>query len=739
MFKDPFDPKTLLRQRCGCGGDHAPADHARLSAVPASDEQRFSRVVDAAVLRAVFPVDAQRRLFLKKVGAATAMAAIASVFPLATAREAFAQGGAPEKKDLKVGFIPITCATPIIMAHPMGFYSKQGLNVEVVKTAGWAVIRDKSLAKEYDAAHMLSPMPLAISLGVGSNPVPWTMPAIENINGQAITLAIKHKDKRNPKDWKGFRFAVPFDYSMHNYLLRYYVAEHGLDPDKDISIRSVPPPEMVANLRADNIDGYLGPDPFNQRAVFDGIGFIHLLDQGAVGRPSVLRLHRQQGIRHPESQRLSRAPEVDHRGHGLCLQAGEPQGDRQGDRAHQLPEPARDGAGADPDRHLRRRPGRVKKDPNRIDFDPFPWNQFAIWIMTQMKRWGQLKGDVDYAKVAADVYLATDTANMMKEMGLTPPDPCEEDHRGHGQGLRSGQAQRVRRQLRHQAELSRGDAQELARPAGGFAVAADLRRHRGDLADRDHADGRHRARRWIRNMPSWSAPRRRPARSRRCRRPPTSAPPSGSTSPIPSTCAVRTTRASASSSPIRWAACCWASALAALFAVPLGFLIGMSPLVYRALDPFIQILKPVSPLAWMPLALYTIKDSAISSIFVIFICSVWPMLINTAFGVASVRREWLNVARTLEVGPFRTAFKVILPAAAPTIMTGMRISIGIAWLVIVAAEMLVGGTGIGYFVWNEWNNLSIANIVTAILLIGVVGLLLDQGLARLTKLVTYPE
>ena len=179
--------------------------------------------------------------------------------------------------------------------------------------------------------------------------------------------------------------------------------------------------------------------------------------------------------------------------------------------------------------------------------------------------------------------------------------------------------------------------------------------------------------------------------------------------------------------------------LAALFAVPLGFLIGMSPLVYRALDPFIQILKPVSPLAWMPLALYTIKDSAISSIFVIFICSVWPMLINTAFGVASVRREWLNVARTLEVGPFRTAFKVILPAAAPTIMTGMRISIGIAWLVIVAAEMLVGGTGIGYFVWNEWNNLSIANIVTAILLIGVVGLLLDQGLARLTKLVTYPE
>ena len=179
--------------------------------------------------------------------------------------------------------------------------------------------------------------------------------------------------------------------------------------------------------------------------------------------------------------------------------------------------------------------------------------------------------------------------------------------------------------------------------------------------------------------------------------------------------------------------------LAVAFAIPIGFLIGMSPLMSRALDPFIQVLKPISPLAWMPLALYTIRDSHLSSIFVIFICSVWPMLINTAFGVSAVRKEWLNVARTLEVGPMRRAFTIILPAAAPTILTGMRISIGIAWLVIVAAEMLVGGTGIGYFVWNEWNNLSITNVITAILLIGLVGMVLDQILARLTRLVTFPE
>ncbi len=179
--------------------------------------------------------------------------------------------------------------------------------------------------------------------------------------------------------------------------------------------------------------------------------------------------------------------------------------------------------------------------------------------------------------------------------------------------------------------------------------------------------------------------------------------------------------------------------LAVIIAIPLGFLIGMSPLLNKALDPFIQILKPISPLAWMPLALYTIKDSGLSAIFVIFICSVWPMLLNTAFGVAAVRKEWINVARTLEVGTFRRAFTVILPAAAPTILTGMRISIGIAWLVIVAAEMLVGGTGIGYFVWNEWNNLDIANVVIAILMIGLVGMLLDQVLARVTRLVTFPE
>ncbi|MGB5398067.1 MAG: nitrate ABC transporter permease, partial [Gammaproteobacteria bacterium] len=178
---------------------------------------------------------------------------------------------------------------------------------------------------------------------------------------------------------------------------------------------------------------------------------------------------------------------------------------------------------------------------------------------------------------------------------------------------------------------------------------------------------------------------------------------------------------------------------AALVALPIGFLVGMSPLMHKALDPFIQVLRPISPLAWMPLALFIIQDSEASAIFVIFICSIWPMLINTAFGVANVRQDWVNVARTHELGPFKTALQVILPAAAPTILTGMRISIGIAWLVIVAAEMLVGGTGIGYYVWNEWNNLDLTSVIFSILMIGIVGMLLDLALGHISRLVEYEE
>ena len=430
MFDNPFDPRNrLTRSGCVCGRHVNQIEHDRdtqLQCAPvesqsSSDEKRYQGVVASAVMRAMFPKDAARRAFLKSVGASTALAAVSQFFPLGMASEVFAQAKAIEKKDLKVGFIPITCATPIIMAHPMGFYSKHGLNVEVIKTAGWAVIRDKTLNKEYDAAHMLSPMPLAITLGVGSNATPYAAPAIENINGQAITLSIKHKDKRDPKQWKGFKFAVPFDYSIHNYLLRYYVAEHGLDPDQDIQIRAVPPPEMVANLRADNLDGFLGPDPMNQRAVFDGVGFIHVLTKDLwEGHPCCVFAASKDFITQTPNTYAALLKAIIDATAFATKAENRKQIAEAIAPANYINQPVTvleqilTGTFADG-------LGNIRKVPNRVDFDPFPWESFAVWIMTQMKRWGQIKGDVDYKKVAQEVYLATDTAKLMKEVGLTPP------------------------------------------------------------------------------------------------------------------------------------------------------------------------------------------------------------------------------------------------------------------------------------------------------------------------------
>jgi nitrate/nitrite transport system substrate-binding protein len=423
-LNNPFDPDLRLGA-CTCGQHASAAEHdaaAASAGVLGNDtEAMHRRVLASAAMRALFPRDDTRRRFLRAVGGSTAFAAIASVIPFG-ALEAMAQEKGPlEKKSLKIGFIPITCATPLIMAHPLGFYRRQGLEVDVVKTAGWALIRDKMLNKEYDATHFLSPMPVAISMGVGSTATPMNVATIQNTNGQAITLHVKHKEKRDPKQWTGFKFAVPFDYSMHNFLLRYYVAERGLDPDKDIQIRVVPPPEMVANLRAGNIDGFLGPDPFNQRAVYDEVGFIHMLTKELWdGHPCCAFGTSAQFVQENpntfaalyravlEAAKMARDPAS----RPLIAKVISP--------AAYLNQPETvveqvltgkyaDGLGA------------VKSDPNRIDFDPFPWQSMAVWILTQMKRWGYIKGDVDYKQIAERVFLATEARKRMTEMGMQAP------------------------------------------------------------------------------------------------------------------------------------------------------------------------------------------------------------------------------------------------------------------------------------------------------------------------------
>ena len=432
---DPYDADRPLRLGCSCGAHASDADHASDNAVAtlrarsetAEFEAYSNDFIEATLVKALFPRDAVRRNFIRAVGRRTAMAAISSVLPMASlqamAQEAGGKGGAAlEKKDLKIGFIAITCATPLIMGKPLGFYEKQGLNVEVVKTAGWALIRDKMLNKEYDATHFLSPMPLAISMGLGATATPMNVATIQNTNGQAITLATKHKDRRDPKDWKGFKFAVPFEYSMHNFLLRYYVAEAGLNPDTDIQIRVVPPPEMVANLRAGNIDGFLGPDPFNQRAVFDEVGFIHLLTKDLWnGHPCCAFGTSTEFIqKNPNTfaalyravlsaAAMARKPENREL---IAKVISPPAYLNQPETvvAQVLTGKFADGL------------GNVRSVPDRADFDPLPWQSMAVWMLTQMKRWGYIKGEVDYKSIAEKVFLLTDAKKQMKALGMPVPE-----------------------------------------------------------------------------------------------------------------------------------------------------------------------------------------------------------------------------------------------------------------------------------------------------------------------------
>ena len=378
-------------------------------------ERTLDQAVTAAVLKAAGPT---RRQLLVGLGAATLSALIAETFPLARLK-AFAADpvGKPEKSDVSIAFIPITCGTPIIMAEPLGFYKKHGLNASVKRAAGWAMIRDWAVNKEVDAAHMLTPMPLAITLGAGSVPTPIYMPAVENINGQAITLHIKHKDVKTAADMKGFRFCVPFDYSMHNYLLRYFLAEGGVHPDKDVQIRVVPPAEMVANLKAGNVDGYLGPDPFNQRAVYENAGFIFKLSKDLWDRHPccAFTVTKEFATTYPNTFLAMWRAIVD--------------------ATHYASDPAHRkeiAAAIAPTNYLNQPVivleqiltgtyadglGNIKKEPNRIDFDPYPWHSMAIWILTQMKRWGHLKGDVNYKSVAEQVYRAADCDRIEKELG----------------------------------------------------------------------------------------------------------------------------------------------------------------------------------------------------------------------------------------------------------------------------------------------------------------------------------
>ena len=389
---------------CSCGHDHG--------------DGGLGDLMRRSVASAVFGRSPARRTLLKLLGTATALSLIDQIVPFGAFDAIADEIRTPEKAELTIGFIPISCSAPLLIAAQQGLFKENGLDVELVKTPGWAVIRDRLMKGDYDGAHVLSPMPLAISLGLDSPPAPFDLGIIQNTNGQAITLALKHQDKRAPSAWKGFNLGVPFTHSMHNYLLRYYLAESGIDPDKDVTIKPVPPPEMVAQLKGGLIDGFLSPEPFNQLAVQQGVGFIQVLTKDIWnGHPccgfSVPHKLAEQApntyvamlrsvikaaafVRKAENRRA------------VAARLSEPT---------YLNQPAEvldavftgtfaDGLGG------------TRSEPNRIDFNPTPYPGMAVWMLTQMKRWGFLAKDVDYQHLARQVFRMADAEALLKDAGF---------------------------------------------------------------------------------------------------------------------------------------------------------------------------------------------------------------------------------------------------------------------------------------------------------------------------------
>jgi nitrate/nitrite transport system substrate-binding protein len=256
---------------CGCGQRHSGQTEDGETAVTAAIEQ--------SLLHGLFPDPVLRRTLIKSVGAATLLGALATLLPL-DALKAIAQENKPlEKTKLNVGFLPITCAAPLIYGETLGHYAKQGLDVSLQKIAGIGIIRDKMINGELDVSQQVMPVALTMSVGLGGTTQSIKVLTICNQNGNSLVLANKHKDNRDPKNWKGFVFAVPFEQSHQAMQLRNYVAAHGLDPDKDITYRVIPPTEYVSSLRVGNIDGFFGGEPGGQRAVYEGAGFIHALSR----------------------------------------------------------------------------------------------------------------------------------------------------------------------------------------------------------------------------------------------------------------------------------------------------------------------------------------------------------------------------------------------------------------------------------------------------------------------------
>lgn len=404
---------SYLNGQCQCG-QAAPA-------AGADPEPAVNGAVEQALLHGLFPEPVLRRTLLRSVGAATLLGALSSILPV-DALKAIAQEKKPlEKTKLNVGFLPITCAGPLIYGEHLGHYAKEGLDVSLQKIAGIAIIRDKMINGELDISQQVMPVALTMTAGLGGNTQSIKVLSILNQNGNSLVLANKHKNNRDPKNWRGFVFAVPFDQSHQAMQLRNYLAAHGLDPEKDVSYRLVPPTEYVSMLRVGGIDGFFGGEPGGQRAVFEGAGFIHLISKEIWdGHPCCSVTASEAWIRqHPNtfmafyraiiaaslhvSEKKNRA--------GMAKVLAQPQ---YLNAPEVVVEQVITGRYADG-------LGSIKTVDSRVDYQPFPHYSAAIWLMTQLRRWNMLKEDIDYKKLAQQVMLATDAEKIMRDLGVAAP------------------------------------------------------------------------------------------------------------------------------------------------------------------------------------------------------------------------------------------------------------------------------------------------------------------------------
>ncbi len=347
---------------------------------------------------------------------------MADLLPLADLRAMAQERAAPEKPVIKAGFLPLTCAAPLIMGQERGIYAKHGVTLDLVKVPGIALIRDRMLAGELDISQQVMPVALATSAGMGGNVIPTKVLTVLNQNGNALVLANRHRDNRDPKNWRGMRFAVPFEAAHQTLQLRAYLAEAGLDPDRDVTMRVTPPSEYVSQLRVGSVDGFFGGEPGPQRAVFEGAGFIHLLSKEIWdGHPCCSITATEAWIRRYPNTFLAAFRGALEAGM-YCAQDG--------NRAGMAPILARaeyvnapevvvnqvitgrfaDGLGA------------VRNVPDRVTFNPFPDYAMAVWLTVQMQRWNMLPANTDAKALARDVMLATDARRLLADAGTNVPE-----------------------------------------------------------------------------------------------------------------------------------------------------------------------------------------------------------------------------------------------------------------------------------------------------------------------------